>query len=177
MRQNRAISSEPVVLFLAYVRRRQRLMLLGGTLFFAVGVVVMLVGPGGATLDIYMGAVTLFGFVLALGTVPGRRLVRDIGPALSGPPRTMEVQTWGYRSIRSPYTNRVLATLDEPGSTDRVPKLEVKATWFTPGITRHPAGDAAVYGVEVRGGPILAVAPGGSILGRIRKVRPEEDRR
>ncbi len=159
--------------FLAYVRRRQRLMLYGGTILFALGVLVLVTHHSNAGLNIWIGALALVGVLLALGTIPGRRLLRDIGPALEGPSRTMELQTWGYRTTRSPYRNRVLATLDDIGSTNRVPKFELTATWFTPGIAQGPHGEAVVCGGKARGDPLLAVGAQGAVLGRISKVRPE----
>ena len=85
----------------------------------------------------------------------------------------MDMQTWGYRTFRSPITNRVLATFDDMGSTNRVPRFEVKATWFTPGIAERPHGEARVYGGGRRGDVVLATGPQGTVLGRISRVRPD----
>lgn len=167
------MQSTAVTSFLSYVRRRQRLMLSGGCGTAAVGVVVIVARHSSANLNIWMGALVLVGALLVLGTIPGRRLLRDIAPALSSSSRTMELQTWGYRTVRAPVVNRVLATLDDVGSTNRVPKFEVNATWFTPGIATAPHGDAIVYGGRVKGEALLAVGAQGAILGRIRKVRQE----
>jgi hypothetical protein len=102
---------------------------------------------GQRTLNIWMGGVTLLGVLLAVGSLAGRRVVREIVPVLSGPSRTMELRTRGSRSAGSPTIIRVLATLDDVGSRNRTPKIEFKAIWHTPGIAEAPGSDARVYGV------------------------------
>ena len=86
----------------------------------------------------------------------------------------MELSTWPYRTVRSPYKNRVLVTVDVPGSEDRTPLAEFKPIWYTPGSVNAPTRPADVYGTISQGRTLFAVAEDGSCyLGRVRNTRPD----
>jgi hypothetical protein len=157
--------------FLSYVRGRRRMMVGGGLVATALGV-ILIVTHQSTTLDVWMGGLILFGVLLLIGSLNGRRVLREIIPTLSGPCRTMELRTWGYRSPGSRAINCVLATLDEVGGTNRTPKIEFKAIWFTPGIGESPSCEARVYGGEAVGRAVFAIGSQGAVMGRVKKLRP-----
>lgn len=164
--------AQPTTGFISYVRRRQSKMISGGVAAVFIGIVVIVADHKTAGLNIAMGAVILLGVVLVLSSLSGRRLLREIDGSLAGPSRTMELHTYGYRTMRSVYNNRVLATLDDVGSTNRTPRIEFKAVWFTPGIAAAPAGEARVFGGDSSGQAVLAIAESGGVMGRVKRVRP-----
>jgi hypothetical protein len=166
------VDVQPTAEFLPYVRRRQAKMVGGSAVAVVVGIAVILAYHKVVTLNIVMGGVIVVGILLALGTMSGRRLLREIDKSLAGPARTMELQTYGYRSIKAVTNNRVLATLDDVGSTNRTPKVEFRAIWFTPGLAEAPGGTARVFGVEAVGEAVLAIANNGGVLGRVKRVHP-----
>ena len=117
-----------------------------------------------------MGVVIFVGSVLLGGTVRSRQLLHQLESTLAGPTRAMELQTYGYRTMRSIYNNRVLATLDDAGSTNRTPTVEFKAIWFTPGIAEAPGGEATVYGGGAPGRAVMAITRAGGVMGRVKRV-------
>jgi len=165
------MSGQPVEDFLAYVRRRQSLMGRIGVAIIVVGIVAITAAHGVADLDIFMGAVVIVGVCLVVAAGAGRRLLREATAALAGPSRSLELQTYPYRAgWRSIGNDRVLATLDEPGSGARTPLVEFKATWFTPGIGEAPRGEARVFGGTRQGQAVLAVSDRGGVMGRVRRI-------
>jgi hypothetical protein len=166
------VDVQPTAEFLLYVRRRQAKMVGASAVAVIVGIAVIAAYHKVASLNIVMGGVIAFGVLLALGTVSGRHLLREINNCLAGPSRTMELQTYGYRTVKAVSNNRVLATLDDVGSTNRTPKVEFKAIWFTPGLAEAPGGAARVFGGESVGQAVLAIADNGGVLGRVKRVHP-----
>lgn len=159
--------------FFAYVKRRRALMAIGGLAAMGVGAAGIAVSPGGTGAG--LGVLVLFGLFLVLGAGAGASMLRE-GELLtsSGPAVQMDLMTWPYRTVRSPVKNRVLVTLDVPGSTERTPLAEFKPIWYTPGSVNEPTRSAEVFGTIERGRTLLAVAEDGSCyLGRVSRVRPD----
>lgn len=159
--------------FFAYVKRRRDFMAVGGIAAVAVGVIGIVVLGGGAGAA-SLGVLVLLGLLLVGGAGAGASTLREGRQLLAGSPVRMDLSTWPYRTIRSPMVNRVLVTLDVPGSTNRTPLAEFKPVWYTPGSVNGPTRTADVFGRIERGQPVLAVAEDGSCyLGRVSRVRAD----
>jgi hypothetical protein len=157
--------------FFGYVQQRRVLMAAGGTAAIAVGVVGAVLVGSGAGVGWLVG-LAIVGAAIVLGSRAGAPLLREARMLVPGPSAKMELTTWPYRTIRSPVNNRVLVTIDIPGSVDRTPLAEFKPVWYTPGTANHPTRAAEVYGAIGKGRTVLAVAEDGSCyVGRIRRIR------
>ena len=133
--------------FFAYVERRRTLMAGGGGAAVVVGVV---------------------------GSRAGTALIKEAHTLALGPSVKMELSTWPIRTIRSPYNNRILVTVDVPGSKERTPLAECKPVWYTPGTANAPTRPGDLYGTISQGRTVLGVTEDGSCyLGRVRKNRPD----
>ena len=102
-------------------------------------------------------------------------MVKDASTLATGRCQTMDLTTWPYRTVRSLGNNRVLVSLDVPGSVDRTPLAEFKAVWYTPGkaFSNAPTKSAEVYGTVAVGETVFAVGDDESCyLGRISRTRP-----
>lgn len=159
--------------FFGYVRRRRVLMAAGGTAVLVIGVIGAVVVGSGAGV-VWLAGLAVLGALFALGSRAGAPLLKDARKLVLGPSTQLELTTWPYRTARSAVNNRVLVTIDRPGSADRTPMAEFKSVWSTPGTADRPARAADVYGDIVKGRTVLAVVDDGSCyLGRIRQARPE----
>lgn len=174
MRHPGTVSETPVTVFFAYIQRRRTVMAMsggGGIVVGVLGAVLIGTGPGVAWL-VVLAAV---GLLLVLAARAGTSLRQDALTLVGGPFQKMDLTTWPYRTIRSPVRNRLLVTLDVPGSIDRTPLAELKPVWYTPGksAANASARSANVYGSLDKGRTVLAVADDGSCyLGRVSRTRP-----
>lgn len=160
--------------FFGYVQRRRVLMAAGGMAALVVGVIGAVVVGSGAGV-VWLVGLAILGALIALGSRAGAPLLREARQLVLGPSAKMELTTWPYRTGRSPVNNRVLVTIDRPGSVDRTPLAEFKSIWSTPGTANRLTRSAEVYGDIERGRTVLAVVDDGSCyLGRIRQTRPRQ---
>ena len=157
--------------FFAYVRRRRTMMAAGGLAAIVAGVIGIAIFQS-STGAVWLGALSLLGFLLVLGSRAGASMSKEGHLLLNGPPAKMDLTTWPYATTRSPVANRVRVTLDVPGSDERTPLAEFKAVWYTPGSANKRTRSADVYGSVDHGRTVLAIAEDGSCyLGRVSRVR------
>lgn len=156
--------------FFQYAQRRSLVMVSTGLVAVSAGVAVAMVAGGGATT--LTTVLLIVGVGLIVGSVTGLRCLREARGVVTGSAQLMELRSWPYRSIRAPANNRVLVTLDHPGSINRTPLAEFKARWFTPGAGESAERASRVYGSLSRGHTVLAVADDGSCFaGRVTRIR------
>lgn len=155
--------------FMTYVTHRRTLMVIGGGVAIAAGVVGIVVFGGGSS-SVWFGGLAFLGLGLALGSRAGASMVKDMKSVTTGSPAKMELTTYADRTTgRALVNNRVRVTLDIPGNVQRLPAAEFRAVWYTPGTAERPTRLADVFGTLDDGQTVLAVAEDGSCyLGRVK---------
>jgi hypothetical protein len=145
----------------------------GGGAAVVVGVVGgILIGSGAGAWC--LGFLAFVGLMYIVGSRAGTALIKEAHTLALGPSVKMELSTWPIRTIRSPYNNRILVTVDVPGSKERTPLAECKPVWYTPGTANAPTRPGDLYGTISQGRTVLGVTEDGSCyLGRVRKNRPD----
>lgn len=150
-----------------------------GLLALVVGGIGLADAVGGLA-ELFLG-LAAGGLLLLASAAVQYRLLRDARHLLDAVPQTMQLFTWPYRSIRSPVDNRVLVTLDLPGSVERTPLAEFTALGSRSGRTagrsqdESPGWPAQVFGELRRGQAVLVIADDGScFMGRISRT-PRSD--
>lgn len=156
--------------FFRFARRRTLVMMSTGVAVTIAGLVAATTVEGGAAA--WSAVVVVVGLVVIVGSSAGVLSLREARRLLHGPSQQMDLRSWPYRSIRSPRNNRVLVTLDLPGSSNRTPLAEFTSSWFTPGAAEAPGRLAQVFGSLSKGRVVLAVADDGScFIGRVVRTR------
>jgi len=146
-------------------------MLLGGVAATVIGVLgAVFVGEGSSL--VWLALLAFLGIMFAAGSRVGSSVLSQAKALVAEPGVQMELSVWPYRAGRSLHrTNRVLVTLDEPGSTERSPLGELKPLWSTPAASTATRL-ADVYGSMSEGQVVLVAALDGSCyLGRLHKLR------
>ena len=148
---------EATAWFLSYVRGRRIMMAGGGAALAAVAIIVIVIHYGSSNLNTWMAGVALGGVLVVVGSLNGRRVLREIIPSCRDRAARWNCGRGVRESAGSAVINRVLSTLDDVGGRNRTPKIEFKAIWYTPGIAESPSGEARVYGGEGVGQAVLAI--------------------
>jgi hypothetical protein len=145
-----------------------------GAVALAVGVIGTAESTGGAA--VWLAAVAVVGGLLVAGSRAGAGMLREARVLAAGTPRSLELMSWPYRTIRSPVNNRLLVTLDVPGSHERAPLAEFTAMWHSPEGAGTPARPASTYGSLSVGRTVFAIDDAGRCyLGRITRSRMPDD--
>ncbi len=161
---------EAVRNFVAYVYRRTVQMAAGGLAAAVAGIAGVAAVRGGTS--VAFAALVVVGAAVLAASLAGLRTLRAARALVGTPAQVMDLRTWPYRSMRATRDNRVLVTLDRPGSINRTPLAEFRASWFTPGSAESPRRSAEVFGALVRGATVFAVADDGTcFIGRVTRTR------